>query len=472
MTQQPPPPPPPPIDTSLAQGSATTTTNNNSAHVSNTNPIASNINNNYNPQPPPNNTNLASSSSDVPSGNFTPREGGAGSDFGGSNYRNTPTNQMPGATFGSAAASARSSVVVEETVPPVKVDVDPQPCVREWPCCSDSHIMESNSWERQPPRRHGFHRPLHFLQIMAWFFFVMFYVLYWFFAVPYVPEWGYIVTHATISALFVISIGSMFVVSLVDTQDHGQDALAPEKGAHIYCFTCRRYIARSSKHCKACNRCVKGFDHHCKWLNVCVGVQNYRSFFVYVTSTLACVCCYIALVVYLIVRTFMFGDDVEDDIDDSAPDMNLIGLQVALFVILFLLFVAFGLLGHLFGFHCMLQFRGITTYEWIMEQREIARQMAEAEEARQAEIEMEQQTRAAMGLDPEEEGEDEAASPAPRSGVSGCIRNSSASSNNDNNNNNNNNGGNNNNNNNSGMDHSPTISSSSHHHPHSVSASS
>lgn len=40
-----------------------------------------------------------------------------------------------------------------------------------------------------------------------------------------------------------------------------------------------------TKHCSVCNKCVGKFDHHCKWLNSCVGSRNYSAFLICVFSS-------------------------------------------------------------------------------------------------------------------------------------------------------------------------------------------
>eukprot|EP00913_Durusdinium_trenchii_P023492 g22070.t1 len=47
------------------------------------------------------------------------------------------------------------------------------------------------------------------------------------------------------------------------------------------CVICRRVRSLRSFHCKLCGCCVQRMDHHCPWVDRCIGLQNQRSFYVF-----------------------------------------------------------------------------------------------------------------------------------------------------------------------------------------------
>ncbi|CAJ1360795.1 unnamed protein product, partial [Effrenium voratum] len=47
------------------------------------------------------------------------------------------------------------------------------------------------------------------------------------------------------------------------------------------CVVCRRVRGLRAFHCKLCGHCVQRLDHHCPWMDRCIGLQNQRSFYIF-----------------------------------------------------------------------------------------------------------------------------------------------------------------------------------------------
>ncbi|CAD8063294.1 unnamed protein product [Paramecium sonneborni] len=118
-----------------------------------------------------------------------------------------------------------------------------------------------------------------------------------------------------------------------------------------FCQYCDSYVSGTTKHCKVCERCVSDFDHHCKWLNNCVGKKNYKEFF----KLLVFVSLFGVIFIIFAVFSYFF---------ESPKMMIWIWINLGLVSLLFMLNF------NLMIFHFWLKFKGITTYAWIMQNRQ------------------------------------------------------------------------------------------------------
>lgn len=130
-------------------------------------------------------------------------------------------------------------------------------------------------------------------------------------------------------------------------------------------------VGRYSKHCKICNKCVDGFDHHCKWVNNCIGRRNYRPFFVMLCVVVTMIILQLGVGIYLFARCFYHRDGIRSAVYEWYGDaVHFTGYMAALGTYIILLAGTLWPLGQLWLLHIVLVFRGMTTYDFIMNKKE------------------------------------------------------------------------------------------------------
>ena len=127
-------------------------------------------------------------------------------------------------------------------------------------------------------------------------------------------------------------------------------------------------VLKSSRHCQFCGKCVAGFDHHCKWLNTCIGRENYRYFFGTVTGVILFLFVHLTMIAIQLSRVSRgeISDDLEDAFGPDFPEPLYLAILIgsaAVIVTVTLLML------QLWTFHVFLIYSGLTTYEYIMNER-------------------------------------------------------------------------------------------------------
>lgn len=123
------------------------------------------------------------------------------------------------------------------------------------------------------PRKNGFRRPFHILQILTWSYYIFSTFTVTFSILLYLQGTQQILFGVSFytSAAILLVLG--FLLTYIDP------SISTGQGDNDYfCSLCHIDVPSRTKHCAVCDRCVGIFDHHCKWLNNCIGAVNYKLF--------------------------------------------------------------------------------------------------------------------------------------------------------------------------------------------------
>ncbi|XP_056631007.1 uncharacterized protein LOC130441375 [Diorhabda sublineata] len=262
-------------------------------------------------------------------------------------------------------------------------------------------VIQSNRLRRQ----HGFQLPLHPLQLTGWLALAILSGGSFLILIPALPIHVQPPVLAVLSLLLLLHLTTHLGAALVDPAEAALREREPEpvpqldrtKYAHVIesgnCHLCLILISGPrTKHCSSCNKCVARFDHHCKWLNHCIGARNYALFVMCVSTAVAAAAVVTALAVAQLVLHHSSwywsnqqeeGDSTTDKKDSFIPDINsttslppssLPSSDAAFLAVVaalgLLAAITAGLLLHLCFFHIYISFLGLTTYEYIRNQRQ------------------------------------------------------------------------------------------------------
>ncbi|KAB0796386.1 hypothetical protein PPYR_10447 [Photinus pyralis] len=253
-------------------------------------------------------------------------------------------------------------------------------------------MLSGDEGARRLRREHGFQLPLHPLQVTGWLTLISISAGAFLLLIPALPLYLQPAALASLSALLLLHLVANLGASLLDPAEPLLRRISPisvpeldrAKYAHVIengiCHLCGIPITgKRTKHCSACNKCVTSFDHHCKWLNHCIGGRNYVPFLMCVSTAVAAavlvaLLAIAELIVHNIDPTWLSRTPFNESGTESSPlpstnDAAFLTVVAALGI---LAAITAGLLLHLCFFHMYISFLGLTTYEYIRQQRQVS----------------------------------------------------------------------------------------------------
>ncbi|KAK9845560.1 hypothetical protein WJX84_004259 [Apatococcus fuscideae] len=154
-------------------------------------------------------------------------------------------------------------------------------------------------------------------------------------------------------------------------QQHTAELTVVNQQPKYICTICQVVVQPRSKQCRKCDKCVQDFDHHCIWLNNCIGKANYGSFMCLLTATLVLLLFQAAVNIILLATSFTNPAAASNRQHyQFSGGISLTGYRVAWIAFLAAPMLLALLVGELLVFHLVLQWRGMSTYDYILAQRE------------------------------------------------------------------------------------------------------
>jgi palmitoyltransferase len=238
-------------------------------------------------------------------------------------------------------------------------------------------------------RKNGLEKAWHPFQIATWILFPTILVHFFFFILQI--SWDILFIKIIIAVLFclfsMLSLYAAYKTCKVDPADDSivyrrkNDGRIPisvsSREDVIYCYLCKATVHCTSKHCRFCGKCVVKFDHHCNWLNTCIGEKNYKYFLYTVLGVTLMTTESFVLSIALLVEIYT-NDPSRFEKNFLNEDFVLVSNDVirALLIASVSVFSPLVLMIYQLGaFHIMLMVKGLTTYDFIVNEQKKNREL-------------------------------------------------------------------------------------------------